>query len=128
MIELSPDRIASAAGAEVVRSGGGGRPERAVIDSREVGPGDLFFGLSGERSEGGEFAGAALEAGAWGVVVAPEWAHALAPGRDEATGHEGGWVLAARILSPASRAWRAPGAASSHVRSWGSPDRWGRPP
>ncbi len=110
MIELSPDRIASAAGAEVVRSAAGGRPNRAVIDSREVAPGDLFFGLSGERSEGGEFAAAALEAGAWGVVVAPEWAHALAPGHREPAGEVEGWVLAARDplagLQGLARAWR----------------------
>ncbi|MGH2926122.1 MAG: Mur ligase domain-containing protein, partial [Solirubrobacterales bacterium] len=67
MIELAPDRIASESGAEVIRAGGGGRPERVVIDSRQVRPGDLFFGLSGERSDGGEFAATALDAGAWGV-------------------------------------------------------------
>jgi UDP-N-acetylmuramoyl-tripeptide--D-alanyl-D-alanine ligase len=44
-------------------------PERAVIDSREVGPGDLFVGLRGDRSDGGEFAAGALEAGAWGALV-----------------------------------------------------------
>ena len=43
-----------------------------MIDSREVGPGDLFVGLPGERVDGGAFARAALEAGAWGVLVAPE--------------------------------------------------------
>jgi UDP-N-acetylmuramoyl-tripeptide--D-alanyl-D-alanine ligase len=106
LIDLSPDRIASAADAEVARAGGGGRPERAVIDSREVRPGDLFFGLRGERSEGGEFAAAALEAGAWGVVVAPEWAHALVPGE----GAGGGWVLAAPDplagLQRLAHAWR----------------------
>ena len=33
-----------------------GRPERAVADSRELRPGDLFFGLRGEHADGGEFA------------------------------------------------------------------------
>jgi UDP-N-acetylmuramoyl-tripeptide--D-alanyl-D-alanine ligase len=44
-------------------------PRRAVIDSRSVGPGDLFFGLPGAAADGGAFAEAALAAGAWGVVV-----------------------------------------------------------
>src|SRR5436305_1811655 len=49
-------------------------PARAVVDSREVGPGDLFFGLKGENVDGGEFAADALARGAWGAVVTPEWA------------------------------------------------------
>ena len=63
MIELSPERIAQVAGVTVVATGGGGRPERAVVDSREVRPGDLFFALPGERADGGEFAANALAAG-----------------------------------------------------------------
>jgi UDP-N-acetylmuramoyl-tripeptide--D-alanyl-D-alanine ligase len=50
-------------------------PQRVTIDSRDVQPGDLFVGLPGTRVDGGRFAGAALAAGAWGVLVAPE--HAL---------------------------------------------------
>jgi UDP-N-acetylmuramoyl-tripeptide--D-alanyl-D-alanine ligase len=72
MIDLSAARIAAAAGGELVagapeRSG----PGRAVIDSRELGPGDLFVGLPGASADGGEFAARALEAGAWGVLVGP---------------------------------------------------------
>ena len=72
MIDLSARRIAEAAGGELAagapeRAG----PERALIDSRAAGPGDLFFGLPGASADGGEFAAAALEAGVWGVVVAP---------------------------------------------------------
>ena len=52
----------------------GDGPARAVIDSRAVGPGDLFVGLPGERADGGAFAADALRADAWGVLVAPEWA------------------------------------------------------
>jgi UDP-N-acetylmuramoyl-tripeptide--D-alanyl-D-alanine ligase len=40
-----------------------------VIDSREVQPGDLFVGLPGASANGGEYAAAALEAGAWGAIV-----------------------------------------------------------
>jgi UDP-N-acetylmuramoyl-tripeptide--D-alanyl-D-alanine ligase len=47
-------------------------PTRAVIDTRIAGPGDLFVGLRGEQADGGLHAPAALAAGAWGVLVAPE--------------------------------------------------------
>jgi UDP-N-acetylmuramoyl-tripeptide--D-alanyl-D-alanine ligase len=53
-------------------------PRRAVIDSREVGEGDLFIGLRGEHADGGDFAADALEAGAWGVLAAPVHAERLA--------------------------------------------------
>jgi UDP-N-acetylmuramoyl-tripeptide--D-alanyl-D-alanine ligase len=78
--DWSPEQIAVAAGARLagpppaVRSSAPG-PRRVTIDSRDVRPGDLFVGLPGTRVDGGRFAGAALAAGAWGVLVAPE--HAL---------------------------------------------------
>lgn len=90
--------IADASGARLV-AGASGSPRRVIIDSREAGPGDLFFGLVGTRSDGGEFARAALEAGAWGVLVAPRWATGL-----------DGVVLAAEdplaALGALGRAWR----------------------
>jgi len=52
-------------------------PRRAVIDSRQVGEGDLFVGLRGQL-DGGEFARDALDAGAWGVIVRPEWTDSVA--------------------------------------------------
>jgi UDP-N-acetylmuramoyl-tripeptide--D-alanyl-D-alanine ligase len=70
------ERVAQAAGARLVRAAAGG-PDRAVIDSREVGPGDLFVGLTGTQADGGRFAAAALDAGAWGVLVGPSWAAGL---------------------------------------------------
>ncbi len=104
MIELAPDRIAAAAGGEVVVQGGAGRPSRAAIDSREVGDGELFFGLRGERADGGEHAAAALAAGAWGVAVDPERARALTRGGAD------GWVIAVpdplRGLQRLAREWR----------------------
>src|SRR3990170_377908 len=42
---------------------------RAVIDSREARPGDLFFALRGERHDGHDFVASALAAGAAGAVV-----------------------------------------------------------
>jgi UDP-N-acetylmuramoyl-tripeptide--D-alanyl-D-alanine ligase len=53
-------------------------PLRVTIDSRGVGPGDLFVGLPGARVDGGRYAEQALAAGAWGVLVAPERAHKAA--------------------------------------------------
>jgi UDP-N-acetylmuramoyl-tripeptide--D-alanyl-D-alanine ligase len=71
----SPERIAEAAGGRLVSpTSQAGGPQRVVIDSRAVGPGDLFVGLTGENVDGGRFAAGALEAGAWGVLVAPEHA------------------------------------------------------
>ncbi len=53
-------------------------PEGVTIDSREAGPGVLFVGLPGENVDGGSFAGQAIDAGAWGVLVAEEHAERLA--------------------------------------------------
>jgi UDP-N-acetylmuramoyl-tripeptide--D-alanyl-D-alanine ligase len=76
-------------------------PRRAVVDSREVGPGDLFVGLVGKSADGGEFAAAALEAGAWGALVGPRRARELG-GR--------GLVIEAhntlKALQRLARAWR----------------------
>jgi UDP-N-acetylmuramoyl-tripeptide--D-alanyl-D-alanine ligase len=86
VIDLTPEEIASACGARLVSGDPDAhpedRPQQAHIDSRAVGPGDLFFGLPGERSDGGAFAAAAVDAGAWGVVVTP--AHAETATRNRA--------------------------------------------
>jgi UDP-N-acetylmuramoyl-tripeptide--D-alanyl-D-alanine ligase len=75
-------RVAEAAGARLVSEASRGAvepgPGRVMIDSRSAGAGDLFVGLRGERSDGGEHALEALNAGAWGVLVAPEHAQAAA--------------------------------------------------
>ncbi|TET99899.1 MAG: hypothetical protein E3J29_02265, partial [Dehalococcoidia bacterium] len=42
---------------------------RAVIDSRQVQPGDLFFALHGEHHDGHDFVNEALARGAAGLVV-----------------------------------------------------------
>jgi UDP-N-acetylmuramoyl-tripeptide--D-alanyl-D-alanine ligase len=86
----------------VVAEGSAEPPRRATIDSNEAGPGDLFFGLRGEKRDGGEFAGAAVEAGAWGVVVGPEWRSAFVA----LGGPVGFWPLAAGFYTPPPpRAW-----------------------
>jgi UDP-N-acetylmuramoyl-tripeptide--D-alanyl-D-alanine ligase len=74
--DWSAERVAAAAGARLL----GGRPDGPVgfvIDSREVQPGDLFIGLAGAHDDGGRFAQQALEAGAWGALVRPRYAHGL---------------------------------------------------
>jgi UDP-N-acetylmuramoyl-tripeptide--D-alanyl-D-alanine ligase len=108
-VRLTPEEIAAALGAEVVAAGEPGPPTRATIDSGVSGPGDLFFGLRGANRDGGEFAGAAIEAGAWGVVVTPACCRQLSP-------HTGkkrlqhAWVFAAEdplaAMQSLAQAWR----------------------
>src|SRR5688500_7125149 len=84
MLGLTPQWVAEAAGARLVAPAPhAGGPTRAVIDSRDAGPGDLFVGLVGENVDGGKFAAQALAQGAWGVLVGFEHAEAAqcaAPG------------------------------------------------
>ncbi len=98
---MSPEEIAAATGAEILARGAEGGPRRATIDSAASGEGDLFFGLRGKRVDGGEFAAAAIEAGAWGVVVSPERAAGLPAGA---------WVFSARdplaAMQAMALAWR----------------------
>jgi UDP-N-acetylmuramoyl-tripeptide--D-alanyl-D-alanine ligase len=89
-VRLGGAEIAAASGAEALAEGSTGRPRRAVIDSAAAGPGDLFFGLRGESRDGGEFAAAAIEAGAWGVVVGAEHAERLLARRGGAASSGGG--------------------------------------
>jgi UDP-N-acetylmuramoyl-tripeptide--D-alanyl-D-alanine ligase len=102
----SAQRIAAAAGAELLRGSehAAEGPARAVVDSRAVEPGDLFVAVRGRRVDGGEFAAAALRAGAWGVIAAPVWA------REAAASGDSGVVLATEhpvaSLGALARAWR----------------------
>jgi UDP-N-acetylmuramoyl-tripeptide--D-alanyl-D-alanine ligase len=108
-VNLTPEEIAAALGAEIVAEGEPGSPRRATIDSAATGPGDLFFGLRGEHRDGGEFAPAALEAGAWGVVVGPAARQSLVP--DSGTKLcRGSWIFAVDdplvAMQALARAWR----------------------
>jgi UDP-N-acetylmuramoyl-tripeptide--D-alanyl-D-alanine ligase len=114
-VRLSAEQIAAAIGAEIVTTGPSGSPQRAVVDSGEAGPGDLFFGLRGERADGGEFAPAAIAAGAWGVVLRQETARSrfLPPSgnrHDREGGASGAWAFAVpdplAALQSLARAWR----------------------
>jgi UDP-N-acetylmuramoyl-tripeptide--D-alanyl-D-alanine ligase len=97
-----PERVAAAAGAELVRGTDEPGPTGAAVDSRGVRTGELFVGIAGAHADGGAFAAAALAAGAWGALVGPERARELPPGR--------GAVLAAgdpaAALGRLARAWR----------------------
>jgi len=76
-MRYEPEQLAAAMGAKLIARGRPILPERATIDSGASSEGDLFFGLRGERADGGEFAAQAIANGAWGAVVRPEWAQGL---------------------------------------------------
>jgi UDP-N-acetylmuramoyl-tripeptide--D-alanyl-D-alanine ligase len=106
--DWSPEVVAEAAGVRLaapvpLSNGTPPGPQRVTIDSRDVRPGDLFVGLTGRNVDGGYYASAALEAGAWGVLVSPE--HVLG-----ATGAPPGVLLAADDplagLQALARSWR----------------------
>ncbi len=105
---MSPEEIAAALDAEVVAEGEAGSPRRAIIDSTEAEPGDLFFGLRGANRDGGEFATAALEAGAWGAVVGKKVRRSLGPYRGTKVRRT--WVFAVEeplaALQSLARAYR----------------------
>jgi UDP-N-acetylmuramoyl-tripeptide--D-alanyl-D-alanine ligase len=95
-VRLRGQEIAAATGAEALAEGAAAPPARATVDSTQAAPGDLFFGLRGERRDGGEFAESALAAGAWGVVIGRDHAAALA-----SSGLAGGAGAIADVAPPA---------------------------
>jgi UDP-N-acetylmuramoyl-tripeptide--D-alanyl-D-alanine ligase len=110
-VKLAPEEVAVALGAEVVAQGEPSSPVRATIDSGASGPGDLFFGLRGANRDGGEFAPAAIDAGAWGAVVGSD--HARRLGRADAperAGGAGAWVFSVpdplAAMQSLAQAWR----------------------
>ena len=72
-IPLTAESIAAAAGGAIVA----GDPRQAFdgvsIDTRTLRRGELFVAIHGERFDGAEFAAAAIDAGAGGVVVPHGW-------------------------------------------------------
>ncbi|NLD85784.1 MAG: UDP-N-acetylmuramoyl-tripeptide--D-alanyl-D-alanine ligase [Actinomycetales bacterium] len=73
MIDLTLGEIAEIVGGRLI----GGEPSTAVtgsveFDSRRLTPGGLFLALPGERVDGHDFVGRALDAGAAGALVARE--------------------------------------------------------
>jgi UDP-N-acetylmuramoyl-tripeptide--D-alanyl-D-alanine ligase len=108
-VNLSPREIAAALGARILAEGDPEAPIRATIDSGASGPGDLFFGLRGANRDGGEFAPAALAAGAWGAVVSPAFRSSLL-GDSPRSDDRSGWIFVVEDplagLQALARAWR----------------------
>ncbi len=103
MIDRPAEWVAEACGGRLVAGDpASAGPRLAVVDSRAVGGGDLFVGIAGQRADGGAFAEAAFEHGAWGALVSEEHAARLA-GRDRP-------VIAVEdptaALGRLARAWR----------------------
>lgn len=94
------DRLTEAAGGARILGDGSVEVEELVYDNRKVGPGALFFCVRGSKVDGHEFAGAAVEAGAVGLVVERELD-----------------VGVPQVVVPDARAAMAPLAA----RFWGDP-------
>ncbi|CAN5471283.1 UDP-N-acetylmuramoyl-tripeptide--D-alanyl-D-alanine ligase [soil metagenome] len=89
------EAVAAWTGAEPLSRGAAGSPSRAVVDSSDAGPGDLFFGLPGSKVDGGQFALDAVRARAWGVVAGPQWAREIVEMRDRGAHDFDAWVFAA---------------------------------
>jgi len=109
-VNLNPEQIADAMGAEIVARGEAGFPQRGIVDSSEAGAGDLFFGLRGERVDGSEFAAAAVEAGAWGAVVSSATSRSSFGSDSDSNLDRKRWVFAVddplAALQSLARAWR----------------------
>jgi UDP-N-acetylmuramoyl-tripeptide--D-alanyl-D-alanine ligase len=99
-MNLTGEQIAVAMNAEIVTRGAENSPSRATIDSSQAEEGDLFFGLRGERVDGGKFAASTIAAGAWGAVATPDHAGSLTDG----------WVFAVNdtlaALQGLAKTWR----------------------
>src|SRR5712671_1118042 len=72
-IELTAASVASATSGAVVAGDPGQAFDGVSIDTRTLRAGELFFAIRGERFDGAEFAEAAIDAGAAGVVVPRGW-------------------------------------------------------
>jgi UDP-N-acetylmuramoyl-tripeptide--D-alanyl-D-alanine ligase len=81
-LPLAARWVAEEMGGEIVSGDASGDPSREFsgvsIDTRTLAAGELFIAIRGERFDGGEFAAAAIDAGAGGVVVELRSAKALA--------------------------------------------------
>ena len=117
MRDWNAERLAVAAGAELLRGGAPGAgapgPGGVSIDTRSLAAGELFVALAGEHVDGGEHAPAALAAGAWGVLAAPAHARrALHSGAGAVLAHADPLAALQRL----ARAWREQlGAAGAKV-------------
>ena len=110
MKHWSDTRIAGATAADLLHPHPDGRaadgPSRVVIDSRDIGPGDLFIGIPGEHVDGGSFAAHGAGRGRVGSA-----GHGGVGGRG-GRGRRGAPCCSARRRPPRSARWRAPGGAT----------------
>src|SRR6478609_2711472 len=83
---LSAASVAAQIGGAVVAGDAVREFANVSIDTRTLKAGDLYFGIRGERFDGAEFAVAAIDAGATGIVVPRGW---TATGRAKAQGVAG---------------------------------------
>lgn len=68
-LKMSLEQVTGFTGGRLVCGGPGRAFSRVVTDSRQAGPGDLFVALHGERFDGHDFLGQALEKGVEGFLV-----------------------------------------------------------
>src|SRR5690242_8543248 len=68
-IRLTAEWVAAAMGGTIVSGGLETEFSGVSIDTRTLRAGDVYFGIRGERFDGADFATAAIERGAAGVVV-----------------------------------------------------------
>jgi UDP-N-acetylmuramoyl-tripeptide--D-alanyl-D-alanine ligase len=101
VIGLTLDEIAAACGGRLETRESLAVATGVTIDSRAVNPGDLFVGLPGDNCDGGDFAAAALAAGAVAAVVTPRAAATLRAGTAHVVVDDTGRAL--RALAAAVR-------------------------
>ena len=91
-LQLLAGWVASTMGGAIVA----GDPSQAFgdvsIDTRTLKAGDLFVAIRGERFDGAEFAAAAIETGAAGVVVPRGWSAGPKPRATPHIAMAGGWT------------------------------------
>jgi UDP-N-acetylmuramoyl-tripeptide--D-alanyl-D-alanine ligase len=80
VIPLTLEEAAAACGSGLEAGDPRALATGVAIDSRTVAPGDLFVALRGENFDGGDFAGAAIAAGAIAAVVTQRTASAMRAG------------------------------------------------
>jgi len=83
-IRLTAALVTAAMQGRLVAGGGETAFENVSIDSRTIGADGLFVAIRGERFDGADFAAAAIEKGAAGVVV-PTVAYVTLPGHGAAS-------------------------------------------
>ncbi|MBM7867516.1 UDP-N-acetylmuramoyl-tripeptide--D-alanyl-D-alanine ligase [Heliobacterium gestii] len=84
MISADLSRLAEWMGGRLIGDGAALLSGSAVVDSRQVAPGDVFFALPGEKVDGHDYVPAALAAGAAAAVVRccdDDWIASLTPGQ-----------------------------------------------